>query len=357
VRIDLLRAAAAGVQPQDLSATVQQLVQTGEAALDSGDIEVARSAFDQAARMVHAPEVELGLVRTYMQAGEYRRALAFAAHAAGAHREQLPAGSALYAWLLQLGGHDRVASATLVAALQDAPQNAILQQAAARLADAWPSPTPILTELPWRVAPYAWGVNVPSAAQVIGSGVVMAGGRVVWVPARVLGATRHVWVRNGLGQTVEAEVEPSLGTKDLAQLRLLQALAPPAMTIAQRAPFGGSPGYTVEFAPAPGNLAAWPLLRAGFLGRVQVSNEWRPLGIDVPFGPRGGPVFDAAGQLAGMAILDQAGQSRLLPVTVFAGGAGEGGAQEGSVASPARPQADEIYERALSAVVQIIVAT
>jgi hypothetical protein len=98
-------------------------------------------------------------------------------------------------------------------------------------------------------------------------------------------------------------------------------------------------------------------LRAGFLGRVQVSNEWRPLGIDVPFGPRGGPVFDAAGQLAGMAILDQAGQSRLLPVTVFAGGAGEGGAQEGSVASPARPQADEIYERALSAVVQIIVAT
>jgi hypothetical protein len=80
------------------------------------------------------------------------------------------------------------------------------------------------------------------------------------------------------------------------------------------------------------------------------------LGIDVPVGPRGGPVFDAAGQLAGIAILDEAGQSRLLPVTVFAGGAGagEGGPQEGPGTSPARPQADEIYEHALSAVVQII---
>jgi hypothetical protein len=85
------------------------------------------------------------------------------------------------------------------------------------------------------------------------------------------------------------------------------------------------------------------------------------LGIDVPVGPRGGPVFDAAGQLAGIAILDEAGQSRLLPVTVFAdgAGAGEGGPQEGPGpgTSPARPQADEIYERALSAVVQIIITT
>ena len=317
-----------------------------------GDVETARNTFDQAARMVHAPEVELGLVRTYMQAGEYRRALAFAAHAAGAHREQLPAGSALYAWLLQLDGQGRVAGSMLASAVQEAPQNLTLQQAAACLASPWPSPTPSLMKLPWRTAPYAWGAQVPDASQVIGSGVVTAQGRVVLAPARLMGAARRVWVRNGLGQTVQAEVETALGTEDLVHLRLLQALAAPTAPLATREPFGGSPGYTVEFATGPAALASWPLLRAGFLGRVPRSDPLRPLGIEVPAGPRGGPVFDAAGQLVGMAISDEASKSLLLPAARFAMAAGADGPQE----SPsARMQADEIYERSLSSVVQVIV--
>lgn len=356
VRLDLLRAAAgSATMGAELQASARQLVQTGEAALARGDVEAARNAFDQAARMVHAPEVELGLVRTYMQAGEYRRALTFAAHAAGAHREQLPAGSALYAWLLQLGGQSGVASSTLANALQDAPQNHTLRQAAACLADAWPSPTPALTELPWRAAPYAWGAEVPDAAQVVGSGVVTAQGQVVVAPASLMGGARQVWVRNGLGQTVPAEVESNLGTADVAHLRLLQSIAAPVVAYAIREPFGGSPGYTVEFAPGPGALAGWPLLRAGFLGRVPRSNGLRPLGIDVPTGPRGGPVFDATGQLVGMATSDDTSQSHLLPVASFVATAGAAAAAQQAIS--ARMQPDEIYERSLSAVVQIIVAT
>jgi S1-C subfamily serine protease len=337
-----------------LSQSTRQLVQAAEAALAGGDVEAARNAFDQAARMVHAPEVELGLVRTYMQAGEYRRALAFAAHAAGAHRAQLPAGSALYAWLLQLAGQGRVASATLAAALKDAPQDAALQQAAVCLADPWPSPTPLLTQAPWRVAPCAWGEDVAPDARVCGSGVVMAGGRVVCVPALLLGAARQVWVRNGLGQTVPAEVFAAAGPNDLAQLRLLQSLAQAQAPLAQREPYGGSPGYSVEFAPGPGALAAWPLLRAGFLGRAPRGDERRLLGLDMPRGPRGGPVFDATGQLVGIAIADEAGQNRLLPVAEFASN-GTGDPQVGLAPNLPRLQADEIYERALSVVVQIII--
>ena len=54
--------------------------------------------------MLHAPDTEAAQVRAHMQAGDYRRALAFGAHAASAHRRDWPAGTALYAWLLQAGG-------------------------------------------------------------------------------------------------------------------------------------------------------------------------------------------------------------------------------------------------------------
>ena len=76
------------------------LLDAAEAALARGDTEAALAGFERAAGMLHAPDTEMGLVRSQMQAGQYRRALAFAAHTAGAHLEA-PAASALYAWLLR----------------------------------------------------------------------------------------------------------------------------------------------------------------------------------------------------------------------------------------------------------------
>jgi len=56
-----------------------------------------------------------------------------------------------------------------------------------------------------------------------------------------------------------------------------------------------------------------------------------------------------------MAISDEAGQSRLFPVAGFAAAQGTDGIPQEQ--SPVRLQADQIYERALTAVVQIISAT
>jgi len=70
----------------ELMARHQQFVQEGEAKLAAGDASGAQQAFEAATQIVHAADVELGLVRSYMQAGDYRRALSFSAHAAGAHR-------------------------------------------------------------------------------------------------------------------------------------------------------------------------------------------------------------------------------------------------------------------------------
>ena len=80
-----------------------QLLATGEAALARIDLDAALQAFDRAASIQHAADTEMALVRTYLQAGQYRRALASGAHTAGAHLDVV-AGSALYAWLLNTGG-------------------------------------------------------------------------------------------------------------------------------------------------------------------------------------------------------------------------------------------------------------
>ena len=158
----------------------QRLVQQAELQLAAGDTAAAQQAFDRAAMLVHAADVEMGLVRTYLQAGDYRRALSFASHAAGAHRD-VPAGTAPYGGLLH---------------------------------------------------------------------------------------------------------------------------------ISARQPFAGSPGYVVEY--SFGNGASM-LLRQGFFGRGLAASGEQLLGIDTPPGPRGGPVFDAAGRLAGVALPHADGRDRLLP--------------------------------------------
>jgi hypothetical protein len=214
-----------------------------------------------------------------------------------------------------------------------------------------------LAEGPWRVAPHAWGATVPAHAQVRASGVLIDGGRAVLVPGGVLGQARRVWVRNGLGQTSAAGVEKRFDAPDLTLLRLASPLAPPpAMRPTAREPFGGSPAYTAEYSAGAGDRAAWPLLRQGFMGGVPRDDGPRPLGIEVPPGPRGGPVFDAAGRLVGIAITDGAGVNRIVFASRVGALIGAPDADAPAVAPAQRMPLDEIYERALTATVQVILA-
>ncbi len=103
------------------------LLVQGEAALANGDVGRALGAFERAALMLHAADTEMALVRTYMQAGEYRRAVSFSAHTAGAHR-QVIAGAVLYAWLLSRGGQDDAAR-RLLAAAQHESHDPLLREA------------------------------------------------------------------------------------------------------------------------------------------------------------------------------------------------------------------------------------
>lgn len=339
----------------------RQLVQDAERVLAAGDAATALQTFDRAALMVHAPEVEMGLVRADMQLGNYRRALSFAAHAAGAHRN-VPAGAALYAWLLHIGGQGVYARRLLGDALERSPDDALLQAVRVQFDQPWPQPQPVLLQPPVRVAPQASGAQPPPAARLAGTALLVADGRSALVPALSVPPGARLWLRNGLGQTVEAVAALSISDPRLLRLQLREPLpGVPGLTTSARAPFAGSPGVTVEYGASAGTQATWPLLRQGFFGRHLAAGAGeRLLGIDAPAGPRGGPVFDAFGDLAGIAVPMADGLDRLIAAATLLA---ELGLQPPQTPSPSpqpapreRAPLDGLYEVALHLSLQLLVA-
>jgi len=342
----------------------------GERLLAAGQPDQAQDVLDRAAMMLHAADTEAALVRAYMQAGQYRRALAFGAHAAGAHRRDWPAGTALYVWLLQVGGQGVVARRVMDETLALAPEDAALRSASRQLSLPWPAPDAVLRQTPLRTAPYGWGESPPADSEVVGSAVLLDDGVSAVVPAAALGqaplANGQVWLRNGLGQTVSAQVQTRDTQLGLVTLRLDRPLPRPGLAAAHREPYAGSPGYMVEYAPARTASAAWPLLRQGFFARWTNDAGLRRLGLDAPAGPRGGPVFNAAGELVGIAVAGADGTDRLVPASVLTTLAAEPLAPVGAAAShrsavepgvvqrAGNADVDAIYEKSLKITLQVI---
>jgi tetratricopeptide (TPR) repeat protein len=344
------------------------LLQRAEAELASGDAAAAIESFDRAALMLHAPDTEMGLVRGYMQAGEYRRALAFCAHTAGAHREAAAPG-ALYAWLLQAGGQNDFAQRTLAEALTRHPADKVLLQARAALTNAQPVTDALLLETPHRLAPHVVmqaGQAQPAAtSRVLASGVLLASGTQALAPLSALPVSAlqnsaPLWLRNGLGHTTQAVVAQRLEALGLAVLSLNAPLPidqPHSLLTALQDPFGGSPGFVVAYSPSLTDQAAWPWLHAGFHGTATPRGE-RALGIDVPPSTHGGLVLDAAGRWAGVALTDAAGRALLVPVSalrVALPASDFSDAPAAAVGAPTtRMSGDLVYERALRFSLQVI---
>ncbi len=87
--------------------------------------------------------------------------------------------------------------------------------------------------------------------------------------------------------------------------------------VAGRVSFAGSPGFAVEYAEGAPAAPEWPLLRQGFFGRSSSGTGPSPLGIEVGAAHLGGPVFDASGNLAGIALRHGDGRAVMLPVTMW----------------------------------------
>lgn len=362
-----------------------ELLKLGEAALSRLDIDAALEAFDRAALIQHAADTEIALVRSYMQGGQYRRAMASGAHTAGAHLDVV-AGSAVYAWLLYAGGQGVIGQRLLDEAEARIPQNPVVTAAQREIRSGAPLALGPLLTPPTRLAPYSNSPVLPRSARLVSSGVLVAGGQQAVVPLDILSASDKgkvplVWVRNGLGQQVKAKVSQRLASAGIALLALEAPLPSPAdFSMAVSDAFPGSAGFSVEYAKSGGAGPAWPLLRSGIMGGLTGNTarpEERALGIDMPAGPRGGPVFDANGRLTGLVLRRPSGKggstNAFVPVSVFQkeltapvsatasqpldSAQAPGRLQGSSSAAPTgRKSVDAIYESSLMTALQVIVA-
>lgn len=366
-------ALALGGQPLALAADTPEraaLLAEGEAALSHGQVDQALRRFERAAAMAHAADTELALVRTYLQAGQYRQATAFSAHTAGAHR-QVVEGAVLYAWLLSIGGQPEAARRLLDQAAERFPAEVMLPATRRLLDDPLAAPEAALAAV--RLAPWGTGTRVPAGARVVASGVLIDQGRHALVPLAALAGDAPLLVRDGLGRTTGARLlrrdrglgvallalQPALTLQSLPAALGDTPVALPLPATAARDPFPGSPAYAVEFAPSPHAEPAWPRLRSGFHGAPAGGSGERRLGIEMPAGPRGGPVLNTAGQWAGLALPGRGGMDRLVPVsqlrTAFAAVV-EPAPAPGAAGGTALPQAavDAVYEGALRLTLQVI---
>ncbi|MGA0609243.1 hypothetical protein [Caldimonas sp. KR1-144] len=334
-----------------LPADVTSLVEQAEAALARGDAAAATQRFEAAAERAHEAGIETGIVRAAMQSGRYREALAFAAHTAGVHADEAE-GVALYAWLLSVGGQQAAAVRTLEAARGRVDDAALLDAVSTALATPSAAPAARTQASPPLFAPYAVGAQPPAPATVIATGLLIDGGRRALAPAQLLAKDRPLWLRNGLGQTVQAHVEAIDAATGIALLQLASPLPSPAAAWAASDAFPGSPAGVLQFAAGP-DTPAWPRLSQGFLGQPIGEGARRRLGIDVPPTAPGGPVTDMRGHLVGIASTAADGAPTLVTVSRLRA-AGFIGDAAPTAAPPQRLAPDELYERGLRLALQVI---
>ena len=345
-----------------------ELLKTGEAALARLDVTGALDSFERAALILHAPDTEIALIRSYMQAGDYRRALAFGAHTAGAHLDEA-GGSVLYAWLLHIGGQPALAQRQLAETSARMRENLEVRAVLQQLNSGAPIATSQLLALPTRLAPYGNTKGLPYTARVAGSAVLLHGGSNALVPLNLLPRSGKLWLRNGLGQLVKAKTDKRLSALALGvALVRLESPLPVAkdLLVAPSDSFPGSAGFAVEYVSLPNVAPAWPILRTGFLGSATGDSGERLLGIDMPAGARGGPVFDGVGRLIGLALPGRAGKGddRLVSASQLRKAFGEAMAAEPlttwNSSVPAGPKrrasVDSIYEDSLKTSLQVITA-
>ncbi|CAN7343695.1 serine protease [Acidovorax sp. LjRoot118] len=355
-KLKAIMQAAAG-RPPDAERLREReaLLREAEAALAAGDAQNAEQGFDRAAMILHSADTEMGLVRSYMQSGQYRRALAFGAHTAGAHLDVV-GGAALYAWLLHAGGQDAIARKLLADAQARAPSQPLVAGVARELASGAPHASGDMLLAPARLAPYSHPGHLaalPRGARLVAAGTLVDEGRMALVPARAAAGGRRLWVRNGLGQLVPATAMPVRSEGGVALLRLGSPLPAPSTGTVPADVFPGAVAFAVAYAQAGDAGAAWPLLRTGFVGAATGAQGDRELDLSMHQGlTPGGPVFDQAGRLAGIALPEGAG-ARLIAAprlrTAFAGRAALPASTEGGRLGP-----DAVYEAALRSTLQVI---
>ena len=112
--------------------TIPNLILRAQSAIDNGQPQQATEWYDKAAAMGESPEAEIGLVRAYLQAGEFRKAIAFGNLVAAEHPDMTDT-AALLAYIEDLEGQTTPALAKLTEELKKHPDDVALNAAEAEI--------------------------------------------------------------------------------------------------------------------------------------------------------------------------------------------------------------------------------
>jgi tetratricopeptide (TPR) repeat protein len=271
-----------------------------EALLSELNGHAALALFEKAALISHSPDTEIGIVRAYLQNGAYPSALSFCAHAAGAHEESIES-TALYAWLLRIGGYKEHAIKLLDTAGKRNPDDSLIASLRTHVDMALPLTGPLFAKTPVRFLPYAGNLSGKVRAQSLGSGLLLNDGKRLLVLTAVLGGTSNrFWIRAGLGKISKAEVLSSENYFSVLQLH--QPIEHRSeLTFAAKPPFPGSIAFSVQYRARALKTLAWPVLDSGFVGNPGSVGSSRSLEINHGGNTWGGPVFDQSGRIIGLA--------------------------------------------------------
>jgi hypothetical protein len=298
------------------AAEVKELLIKAEALLKRLDSAAALNLFEQAALIVHSSEVEVGIVRAHMQAGQFQRAISFCAHASGAHLEEA-APTLLYAHLLRLSG-------------QTTHAEKLINDHRVKFGES------SLKSAKVRLFPYFDDLILPPQSTMLGSGLRLPNNQGVAIPLSMVRGVKNFWVRFGNGFISKATLEPIHNRDGLAVLRVDQLLKASSsfepLEIASKPVFPGSVAFVMKFErQLPLN---WPSLRPSFIGEpaaskssdVSVGKQYGRRFVDVPSNTTasagatlGATVFDQTGAAIGLLVPFKDGskvlKSQLIPFT------------------------------------------
>jgi hypothetical protein len=331
---------------------VRALLRTAEALLQKLDGAGALNVFEQAALLVHSSEVEVGIVRAHMQVGQFERALAFCAHASGAHLDE-PVPTLLYAHLLKLSGRLAFSEQLM------SKYRLKFGKSADSVSGA-------------KLDPYFEAAGLPANARMLGSGLCLPDGKRAVIPAAVFReGVKHLWVRYGTGFLSKAHLVQNVDQRSLAIVRIEKPVRTQYaqwLALARRPAFPGSVSFGMRFRQ---RLAlTWPVLWTSFIGEPPVNGLEGHRIITLPdpsLDGLGSTMFDQTGAAIGLLVHaspragkkyganSSPGQLQLAPWTEL----GLSTDELAGTSSLARPKVaqDQLYQLGLNNTLQVIGST
>lgn len=329
---------------------LQQLKITTQKDLTEGKVNEARNRLEQTASRYHSVEVELALVQTLIQAGEYRNALSAAAHVQAEHRDN-PDSNILYAWLLALSGQYKPAQDLLADTYAQHPRlndlSLFIQQLETRQLNATVFKSSSIELHPY--SPKLIGYKL------LQCGLLLRGGKYLVTPVIHSTDNRTFTLRNGLGNLYSAKQVANFKDAQLTLLELTATVSNISSTNLNSVR-SGLPTHLIGYAPASSS-PSWPLLYTAIPGIANTENQSAFIlnfPIQSPPLMSGAGAYNPAGELVGITN-NRSGQviiplTRVVEFLKLPASAPD----KNSALSGARSPAD-IYEEALVNSMQILV--